>query len=144
MGQKSGNMSFTPFTKAACVDFLGSRLLAGPATGWAQGVGKLKAKAPPKEDKMPADLASEQVDSYLKKEIEQEAKKLEHERDVNAAKDPYFDYVEVLLQIAIVMASISIIATSPMLFYFALGTATIGTLLSINGFLLLVNVPFLS
>ena len=41
-----------------------------------------------------------------KKEIETEAKKLEHERDVNRSKDPYFEYGEVLLQIAIVMASI--------------------------------------
>jgi len=78
-----------------------------------------------------------------KKDIEQEAKKLERERDVNRAKDPYFDYAEVLLQISIVMASISILATSPKMFYFALGTAILGTLLSINGFLLLVSIPFL-
>jgi hypothetical protein len=77
-----------------------------------------------------------------KKDIEQAAKKLEHERDVNRAKDPYFDYAEVLLQISIVMASISILATSPKMFFFALGTAILGTLLCINGFLLLVSIPF--
>src|SRR5437899_12984410 len=37
-----------------------------------------------------------------KKETEQEAKKLEQERDLYRTKDPYFDYAEVLLQIAIV------------------------------------------
>ena len=58
-------MSFTPFTKAACVVLLGCALLSSATTGWAQGVGKLKAKAPPKEDKIPANLAPEQVDSYL-------------------------------------------------------------------------------
>ncbi len=78
-----------------------------------------------------------------KKEIEQAAKKLEHERDVNRAKDPYFDYAEVLLQIAIVMASISIIASSAMMFFFALGAAILGALLSVNGFFLLVHLPFL-
>jgi hypothetical protein len=78
-----------------------------------------------------------------KKEIEQAAKKLEAERDVNRAKDPYFDYAEVLLQIAIVLASISILAGSPLMFYFSLGTAILGTLLSINGFLLIVQIPFL-
>src|SRR5512138_3780251 len=31
-----------------------------------------------------------------KKDIEKAAKALEHERDVNRAKDPYFDYAEVL------------------------------------------------
>ncbi|MBI2555011.1 MAG: DUF4337 family protein [Candidatus Rokubacteria bacterium] len=48
-----------------------------------------------------------------KKDIEKEAKTLEHERDRNRDKDPYFDYAEVLLQIAIVMASVSILSASP-------------------------------
>lgn len=78
-----------------------------------------------------------------KKEIEQAAKKLEEERDLNRQKDPYFDYAEVLLQIAIVMASISIIALSRLTFYFSIAAAAVGTLLSINGFLLLFRIPFL-
>jgi hypothetical protein len=78
-----------------------------------------------------------------KKEIEQAAKKLEAERDVNRDKDPCFDYAEVLLQIAIVLASISILAGSPLMFYFSPGTAIPGTLLSINGFFLIVHIPFL-
>ena len=77
-----------------------------------------------------------------KKEIEKEAKKLEHERDVNRSKDPYFDYGEVLLQIAIVMASISIISGSRPIFYFALVGAILGTLFSLNGFLLIFQIPF--
>ena len=77
-----------------------------------------------------------------KKEIEKEAKKLEHERDVNRSKDPYFDYGEVLLQIAIVMASISIISGSRPIFYFALVGAILGTLFSLNGFLLIFRIPF--
>jgi hypothetical protein len=77
-----------------------------------------------------------------KKEIEKEAKKLEHERDVNRGKDPYFDYAEVLLQIAIVMASISILSGSRPVFYFALVGAMLGTLLSMNGFFLIFQIPF--
>jgi hypothetical protein len=77
-----------------------------------------------------------------KKEIEKEAKKLEHERDVNRAKDPYFDYAEVLLQIAIVMSSIAIIAASRPMFGFALVSAILGALLSLNGFLLIFHIPF--
>ena len=77
-----------------------------------------------------------------KKEIEKEAKKLEHERDLNRSKDPYFDYGEVLLQIAIVMASISIISGSRPVFYFALVSAILGTLFSLNGFLLIFRIPF--
>ena len=78
-----------------------------------------------------------------KKEIEQEAKNLERERDINRAKDPYFDYAEVLLQIAIVMASISILASSTTIFSFSLVAAILGVLMGINGFFLLVHIPFL-
>lgn len=78
-----------------------------------------------------------------KKEIERDARKLEHERDLNLKKDPYFDYAEVLLQIAIVMATIAIISNSKPMYYFSIGIACLGTLLSINGFFLLVKVPFL-
>ncbi|MBI4643850.1 MAG: DUF4337 domain-containing protein [Deltaproteobacteria bacterium] len=77
-----------------------------------------------------------------KKDIKKEAEKLEHERDVNRNKDPYFDYAEVLLQIAIVMASISILAHSRSMFGFAIISAILGALLSLNGFLMLVRLPF--
>ena len=77
-----------------------------------------------------------------KKEIEQEAKKLEHERDVNRNRDPYFDYGEVLLQIAIVMASISILSGSRPVFYFAIVGAFLGTLFSLNGYFLIFRIPF--
>jgi hypothetical protein len=77
-----------------------------------------------------------------KKEIEMEAKKLEHERDVNRGKDPYFEYGEVLLQIAIVMASISILSGSRPVLYFALASAMLGALFSFNGFFLVFRIPF--
>ncbi|MEM5787665.1 MAG: DUF4337 domain-containing protein [Syntrophobacteraceae bacterium] len=78
-----------------------------------------------------------------KKEIERDARKLEEERDVNRSKDPYFDYAEVLLQIAIVMASVSILAGSSGVFCFAAVAAVLGAILSANGFLLIFKIPFL-
>jgi hypothetical protein len=78
-----------------------------------------------------------------KKEIEPKAKAAEAERDLNQAKDPYFDYAEVLLQIAIVTASVSILSGSRPTFWFSLGLAIIGTVFAANGFLLLVRLPFL-
>jgi seryl-tRNA synthetase len=72
-----------------------------------------------------------------------EAKKQEHERDVNRAKDPYFDFGEALLQIAIVMSSVAIIAGSRHVFFFSIGAAVLGSLITLNGFLLLIRVPFL-
>jgi hypothetical protein len=78
-----------------------------------------------------------------KLEIEQAAKKLEAQRDVGLVKDPYFDYAEVLLQIAIVMASISILSGSRPVFCVSIGCAVVGTLLCLNGYLLLVKLPFM-
>ena len=78
-----------------------------------------------------------------KKEIEKEAKNLEHERDVNRAKDPYFDFAEALLQIAIVMASIAILSNSRSIFFFSLVLALLGAVLTVDGFTLFVKLPFL-
>jgi len=78
-----------------------------------------------------------------KTEIEKEAKKLEQERDVSRAKDPYFDFAEVLLQISIVMASVSILADAPPIFHFSVGLASIGAFLTLNGYLMIVKIPFL-
>ncbi len=77
-----------------------------------------------------------------KKKIEEEARQLDAERDKNRAKDPYFDYAEVLLQISIVMASISILAVSRRIFSFAIGSASLGALFMLNGFFLIVKLPF--
>jgi hypothetical protein len=77
-----------------------------------------------------------------KNDIKQEAEKLEHERDINRNKDPYFDYGEVLLQIAIVLSSIAILASSGAMYGFSIVSAVLGALLSLNGFLLLVRIPF--
>ncbi len=77
-----------------------------------------------------------------KKEIEQEARKLEHERDSYRARNPYFEFGEVLLQIAIVMASVSILSSSRPVFYFSMVSALLGAVLSINGFFLIFQIPF--
>jgi hypothetical protein len=77
-------------------------------------------------------------------DIEKAARKLEHERDVASSKDPYFEYAEVLLQIAIVMATVAILSQSRAIFAVAFGAAMLGALLCLNGFFLLVRLPFLS
>jgi len=76
-------------------------------------------------------------------EIQREAKEWEKERDRNQRKDAYFDFAEVLLQIAIVMASVSILADTPAVFHLSLILAAAGGLLSINGYWVLVKIPLL-
>jgi len=78
-----------------------------------------------------------------KKELLQRAREAEAARDVAARRDPYFDYAEALLQIAIVLASVAIIASSLPLLLLGSGLGTIGALLMINGYTLLVRLPFL-
>jgi hypothetical protein len=78
-----------------------------------------------------------------KKDIEKEAKRLEHERDVFQARDPYFLLAEALLQIAIVMSSVSILARSRLIFFFSLALAVVGVVLTANGYLLAFKLPFL-
>ena len=79
-----------------------------------------------------------------RKDIEKIARELEHERDIARSKDPYFEFAEVLLQIAIVMATVSILSQSRAIFGFSLIAASGGALLCLNGFLLLFHLPFLS
>src|SRR4029077_785645 len=78
-----------------------------------------------------------------KKDIEKDAKKLEHARDVFRERHPYFEFGEVLLQIAIVSASVSILSTSRQMFWFSLVLAVLGAALAANGYTHLFTLPFL-
>jgi hypothetical protein len=78
-----------------------------------------------------------------KKDIEKDAKKLELARDVRRERHPYFEFGEVLLQIAIVSASVSILSTSRPMFWFSLVLAALGAALTLNGFTPLFALPFL-
>jgi hypothetical protein len=78
-----------------------------------------------------------------KKDIEKDARKFEHARDLSKAKDVYFDYAEVFLQIAIVSSSVSILAASRPMFWFSAALAISGSLATVNGFLLVARLAFL-
>jgi Domain of unknown function (DUF4337) len=79
-----------------------------------------------------------------KKELIARAKEHESKRDHALKQDPYFDYAEALLQIAIVLISVSIIANLAWLAFFGGTVGLIGALLTINGFYLLVEIPGLA
>jgi hypothetical protein len=78
-----------------------------------------------------------------KKELVERAKEYEKARDHALKQDPYFDYAEALLQIAIVLISVAIIADLVWLSFFGGAIGLIGSLLMINGYMLWVEVPFL-
>jgi len=70
-------------------------------------------------------------------------KALEAERDVALRKDPYFDWSQALLQIAIVLASVHLIIGNLSLLGLSGGLAALGVLLMLNGFTLALRLPFL-
>jgi hypothetical protein len=104
----------------------------------------LKPEARKKLEELLAKLDEEEKRYNVeKKDIEKAAKALEHQRDGFAARDPYFLIAEALLQIAIVMSSVSILARSRVIFSFSLALAVIGAVLTANGYFMLFQLPFM-
>lgn len=90
-----------------------------------------------------AHLASEPETGEGTKELVIKGRELEKQRDVAMAKDPYFDYGQALLQIAIVLASVSIITRGTMLVALSGVLGALGTLLTANGFFLFLALPYI-
>jgi hypothetical protein len=76
-----------------------------------------------------------------KKELLAKAKALETERDLALERDPYFNLGQGTLQIAIVLASVSLILGGTFLLWVSGALAFLGTLATVNAFTLLVAVP---
>lgn len=76
-----------------------------------------------------------------KKELLTKAREHEANRDKALRQDPYFDYAEAPLQIAIVLVSVSIVADQRWLTLVAGGLGGIGLVLMLNGFLLFMTIP---
>ena len=76
-------------------------------------------------------------------ELWTKGREIEKEREVAFRRDPYFDMAQALLQIAIVLASVALIAEANMLLYFSFTLAGLGSLLMLNGFTLFAKLPLL-
>jgi len=73
-----------------------------------------------------------------KKELLARGKMHEHERDDALQRDPWFDFAEALLQIAIVLTSLAIITDRRPLFLVSLALGVGGISCTLNGFFLFV------
>lgn len=91
-----------------------------------------------------ARLSSEPETGEGLKELVAKGKSLEAQRDVAMRKDPYFDYGQALLQIAIVLASVAIITGGTSLLVMSVALAAVGVVSMLNGFTLAYAVPFIS
>lgn len=78
-----------------------------------------------------------------KKELTARAKYFEEKRDHALKQDPNFDYSTALFQIAIVLGSVAILANSWAILFLSTGIGSIATLLMLNGYFWLQDIPFL-
>jgi len=76
-----------------------------------------------------------------KQELLETAQSYSDQRDRAAQRNPNFEYAQALYQIAIVLGSVSIVATSRRLLLVALVLGGLATVLMLNGFLLVVALP---
>jgi hypothetical protein len=76
-----------------------------------------------------------------KKQLAAQARSFEAIRERASDQDGNFDYAEVFLQLAIVLGSVAILASSRAVLTMSLVLGAIGAVLMINGFLLLFPLP---
>jgi hypothetical protein len=76
-----------------------------------------------------------------KKELSARAADFAAQRDRAQLQDPNFDFSEALFQIAIVLASVSILATSRLIMKVSVGVGILATLLMLNGYFLFFRLP---
>jgi len=90
-----------------------------------------------------ARLTSEPETGEGTEELKLKGRALEASRDLAMRKDPYFDYGQALLQIAIVLASVSIITGGSSLLVLSVLLAAGGAVMTANGFTLAFTLPYL-
>lgn len=76
-----------------------------------------------------------------KKELSAQAQAYEAAFDEASARDNNFDFAEVLLQLALVLGSVAILAVNRWILVLSVVLGTLGALLTLNGFLLLLALP---
>ena len=77
-----------------------------------------------------------------KKELLAKARAYQAQRDHAQAQDINYDYSRALFQIALVLGSVAIVSLARWLLWLGCGLSALATLLAVNGYLLLVPLPF--
>ena len=93
--------------------------------------------------KLDAELTSNPKTNEGLDELFNRGKALEAERDTAMRQDPYFDYGEALLQIAIVLGGVAIISGGSTILATSAVMGALGTFMTLNGFTLLFDIPFI-
>lgn len=93
--------------------------------------------------KLDGELTSDTESNEGLDELFHRGKALEDERDVALRRDPYFDWGEALLQIGIVLGGVAIISGGSALLALSGIASLAGIAMTINGFTLLADLPFI-
>lgn len=78
-----------------------------------------------------------------KKELLAKAKELEEKHQTAVKIDPYFDFAETMLQIAIVLMSVYLLTKKRQVMILSYAIGALGALLLLNAFTMVVELPFL-
>jgi uncharacterized protein DUF4337 len=101
-----------------------------------------RATAARYEDEPDKDDPSNPLKGEGRKQLTARARDYEAQRERAQKQDPNFDFSEALFQIAIVLASVAILANSRMIVIVAIVAGALATVLMINGYFLLFGLPF--
>ncbi|HEY0413605.1 MAG TPA: DUF4337 domain-containing protein [Allosphingosinicella sp.] len=103
-----------------------------------QRLAKYKATVSRYDSEPDAQAPNDPLKGEGKKEIKARAQSYEAAFDQASARDNNFDLAEVLLQLALVLGSVAILAVRRWVLILAAAIGAVGSLLTLNGFLLLV------
>jgi hypothetical protein len=130
-------------------DQLEAQLLIHDATLTAQARSKLiakiadfKATAMRYEDEPDPKAPHDPLRGEGKKQLKVQAQYYEAQRERAGKQDSNFDFADVLLQIAVVVGSVAILASSRSMLVLSLVSGGLGALLAFNGYTLLLHLPW--
>jgi len=119
----------------------GASLDAGTRAALRKQIAEYRATAARYEDEPDPQHPADPLKGEGKQQLRARAEDYEKQRDRAMAQDPNFDLSEALLQIAIVLGSVSILANSRPVLAVSLVVTLLATLLLVNGFFLFVPLP---
>lgn len=101
-------------------------------------IDEYRATAARYEDEPDKDAPDDVLKGEGRKQLSARAQDFEKKREEASKQDPNFDFSEALFQIAIVLASVAILAGSRLVLRISLAVCAAATLLMLNGYLLLL------
>jgi uncharacterized protein DUF4337 len=107
-----------------------------------QKIDKLKETADRYESEPDKNDPNNELKGEGRKQLSARAANFEAQRNRAQLQDPNFDFAEALFQIAIVLASVAILAMSRLIFKVSLVAGVLALVLMLNGYFLFLKLPF--